>query len=64
MGFWAGLFVFLFSLVFGLIGYIDDYFKVKKHENTGLTAPQKFLLQLAGGGAVYRAAAQFRLSDS
>ena len=43
----GGVFVFLFSLVFGLIGYIDDYFKVKKHENTGLTAPQKFLLQLA-----------------
>ena len=46
-GILGGVFVFLFSLVFGLIGYIDDYFKVKKHENTGLTAPQKFLLQLA-----------------
>ena len=33
--------------VFGVIGYIDDYVKVKKHQNTGLTAPQKFLLQLA-----------------
>ncbi len=43
----GGVFVFLFALVFGIIGYIDDYFKVKKHENTGLTAPQKFLLQLA-----------------
>ena len=37
----------LFALVFGVIGYIDDYVKVKKHQNTGLTAPQKFLLQLA-----------------
>ena len=46
-GILGGAFVFLFSLVFGIIGYIDDYFKVKKHENTGLTAPQKFLLQLA-----------------
>ena len=46
-GILGGAFVFLFALVFGLIGYIDDYFKVKKHENTGLTAPQKFLLQLA-----------------
>ena len=43
----GGVFVLLFALVFGVIGYIDDYFKVKKHENTGLTAPQKFLLQLA-----------------
>ena len=37
----------LFALVFGIIGYIDDYMKVKHHQNTGLTAPQKFLLQLA-----------------
>ena len=43
----GGLFVFLFALVFGIIGYIDDYCKVKKKQNTGLTAPQKFLLQLA-----------------
>ena len=46
-GRFGGAFVFLFALVFGVIGYIDDFFKVKKHENTGLTAPQKFLLQLA-----------------
>ena len=41
------LYVYLFALVFGAIGYIDDYQKVKHHQNTGLTAPQKFLLQLA-----------------
>ena len=46
-GQFGGAFVFLFALVFGIIGYIDDYFKVKKKQNTGLTAPQKFLLQLA-----------------
>lgn len=46
-GRFGGGFVFLFALVFGVIGYIDDYVKVKKHRNTGLTAPQKFLLQLA-----------------
>ena len=46
-GRFGGGFVLVFALVFGIIGYIDDYFKVKKHENTGLTAPQKFLLQLA-----------------
>ena len=46
-GYRGGLFVFLFALVFGIIGYVDDYCKVKKKQNTGLTAPQKFLLQLA-----------------
>ena len=40
------LYVYAFALVFGVIGYIDDYQKVKHHQNTGLTAPQKFLLQL------------------
>ena len=31
----------------GLIGFLDDYAKIKKKENTGLSASQKFLLQLA-----------------
>jgi phospho-N-acetylmuramoyl-pentapeptide-transferase len=39
--------VFCFALVFGVIGFIDDYMKVKYHKNEGLTAAQKFLLQLA-----------------
>ena len=39
-GYRGGLFVFLFALVFGIIGYVDDYCKVKKKQNTGLTAPQ------------------------
>lgn len=47
IGSFGGLFVLLLSLVFGLIGYIDDYCKVKKKQNTGLTTMQKFLLQLA-----------------
>ena len=42
----GGLYVFLFALVFGAIGFIDDYMKVVHHENTGLTAGWKFLLQL------------------
>ncbi len=46
-GSWAGVFVLLFSLVYGLIGFVDDFAKVTKHENTGLTAGWKFLLQLA-----------------
>ncbi|MGM9618595.1 MAG: phospho-N-acetylmuramoyl-pentapeptide-transferase [Oscillospiraceae bacterium] len=45
------LYVFAFALVFGAIGYADDYVKVKKHQNLGLTATQKFLLQLAAAVA-------------
>ena len=41
------LYVFLFALVFGIIGFIDDCQKLRHHANEGLTAPQKFLLQLA-----------------
>lgn len=43
----GALFVFLFALVFGVIGFLDDFMKVKYHKNEGITAPQKFLLQLA-----------------
>lgn len=39
------------SLGFGLIGFIDDYIKVVKKRNLGLTALQKFLLQLAFAAA-------------
>ena len=46
-GRFGALFVFLFALVFGVIGFLDDVMKVKYHKNEGLTAPQKFLLQLA-----------------
>ena len=35
----------------GFIGFIDDYQKVKHHRNTGLTAIQKFVLQLAAAVA-------------
>ena len=45
------LYVYVFALVFGVIGYIDDYQKVKHHHNTGLTALQKFVLQLAAAVA-------------
>lgn len=46
-GDFGGLFVFLFALVFGAIGFFDDFMKVKYKKNEGLTAAQKFLLQLA-----------------
>ena len=37
--------VILLSLAFGAIGFIDDYIKVVKKRNLGLTAAQKFSLQ-------------------
>lgn len=36
----------LFSLMFGLIGFIDDYTKVAKKQNMGLSALQKLILQI------------------
>ena len=46
-GDFSALFVLAFSLVCGAIGFIDDFAKIRKHDNTGLTAGWKFLLQLA-----------------
>lgn len=46
-GDYSHIYVFLFALIFGVIGFLDDYEKVKRHQNLGLTALQKFLLQLA-----------------
>ena len=34
------------ALLFGIIGFVDDYIKVVKKRNLGLTASQKFLAQL------------------
>ena len=41
------IYVYGLALIFGAIGYADDYVKVKKKRNLGLTAVQKLLLQLA-----------------
>lgn len=41
------IFVLIFAMVFGAIGFLDDWEKVKKKQNLGLTAKMKFLLQLA-----------------
>jgi len=46
-GNFSALLVFAFALLYGIIGFVDDYAKIKKKENTGLTAGWKFLLQLA-----------------
>ena len=41
------VYVFLFALVFGAIGFLDDWEKLKKKQNLGLTTRNKFLLQMA-----------------
>jgi len=46
-GTYEHLMVLGFSLVYGLIGFVDDFVKVKKKRNLGLTALQKLVLQLA-----------------
>ena len=43
--------LFLTALGFGGIGFVDDYIKIVKKRNLGLTALQKFLLQLAFAAA-------------
>lgn len=40
------LLVFVFAMIFGVIGFIDDFIAVKKKRNLGLTERQKLLLQL------------------
>lgn len=46
-GTYEHLMVLGFSLVFGAIGFIDDFVKVRLKRNLGLTALQKLILQLA-----------------
>jgi len=41
------LVVLLMALCFGFIGFIDDFTKVVKKRNKGLSAPQKLILQVA-----------------
>ena len=40
-------YVLILSLCFGFVGFLDDFAKMKKKQNEGLTSIQKFLLQLA-----------------
>ena len=44
-------YMFGFALIFGVIGFLDDFEKVVHHRNLGLTALQKFVLQLAAAVA-------------
>lgn len=45
-GQFGSIYVLVFALIFGFIGFLDDYQKLIKKQNLGLTAIQKFLLQL------------------
>ena len=40
-------YVLLLSLCFGFVGFLDDFAKLKKKQNEGLTSLQKALLQMA-----------------
>lgn len=46
-GDYTHIFVFLFAIVFGAIGFLDDWEKLRKKQNLGLSAKAKFILQLA-----------------
>ncbi len=47
--FWPLLFS---TLAFGGIGFADDFLKMKRRQNLGLSAKQKFMLQIAAAAAV------------
>lgn len=53
-----GIVIFAVSMCFGLVGFIDDYIKVVKKRNLGLTPVQKLALQLFFA-VVYAAAMYF-----
>lgn len=45
-GEYGHIFVLCFALLFGAIGFLDDWEKLRHKQNLGLTAKKKFLLQL------------------
>lgn len=47
-----GLLVFILML-YGLLGFLDDYIKLIKKRNLGLTSAQKFIGQVVGGALFY-----------
>jgi phospho-N-acetylmuramoyl-pentapeptide-transferase len=44
--------VVLVTTLFGAIGFADDYLKIRRHNNQGLTAPAKFWLLVAVAAAM------------
>ena len=57
-GDYSHLLVLGLAMMFGLIGFYDDFIKVKKKRNLGLTGIQKLLLQIAAA-AVFLIAMHF-----
>lgn len=47
------LFLMLVTLGYGMIGFLDDFIKISKKRNLGLTAKQKFLAQILLAVAAY-----------
>lgn len=46
-GEYGHIFIFSFAAIFGAIGFLDDWYKLRRKQNLGLTAGKKFLLQLS-----------------
>ena len=44
---YAAYYTLLLALCFGAVGFVDDFCKLKKKQNEGLTSIQKLMLQLA-----------------
>lgn len=47
------------AVFYGIIGFLDDYIKVVKKRNLGLTAPQKLILQFLAAAAYLATVASF-----
>lgn len=48
---WLALPLLLICILFGVIGFIDDYLSLKRGKNLGLTAREKFAAQCTAAGA-------------
>lgn len=59
-----GIMLTLTALAFGLIGFADDFIKVVKKRNLGLTALQKFLAQIFVAVVFVLAGVHFKMFDS
>ncbi len=64
LGQWEHIFILVFGLVFGAIGFLDDLQKLKHKANTGLSAKGKFLLQLSASICFLFLLRRFELLES
>lgn len=63
-GGYAHLFILAFAWIYGIIGFVDDFFKVVRKQNLGLTALQKLVLQMAAAAALLAALRLFGYTTS